>query len=211
MYLTRIPLDKKKQHTQVALNNPNLFHGAIEHTFKNRDERKLWRIDSLRGKLYLMIVSSTLPDYSSLLWQYAPEGSQAETKNYDEFLNSIKNGDHFYFKLCANPTRCRPIKENQKRGTLYACKTKAQQKDWLIRKSEKNGFDVSDHDFQIVSTTSNQFIKGKDEERMDVKLLQVVYFGTLTVTDKDVFKKALTCGIGKGKAFGTGMITVARI
>ena len=210
MYLIRIALDKKKKHTQLALNNPNLFHGAIEHTFKNQEERKLWRVDTLRGKSYLMIVSQTTPDLSSLIWQYAPEGSQAEVKDYDILLDRIKNGDTYYFKLCADPTRCRPIREGQKRGTLYSCNTKETQKDWLINKSKICGFEIQENNFQILSSRKIQFAKGQQENRIDVKMNVVTYFGILKVTDAETFKKALTGGIGRRKAFGTGMITIAR-
>ena len=63
-YLTRIELDPYKKLTQLALKNANMIHGTIEKVFGNEAERKLWRIDSLRGRRYLMIVSQTLPDFT---------------------------------------------------------------------------------------------------------------------------------------------------
>ena len=43
------------------------------------------------------------------------------------------------------------------------------------------------------------------------RLLAVTYEGVLTVTDTELFCKALTEGIGRGKAYGMGLLTVARV
>ena len=43
-----------------------------------------------------------------------------------------------------------------------------------------------------------------------VKLLGVTYEGLLTVTDAEKFREALTGGIGRGKAYGLGLLTVVR-
>lgn len=91
-YLTRIELDPYKKLTQLALKNANMIHGTIEKVFGNEAERKLWRIDSLRGRRYLMIVSRTLPDFTPLLAQFAPDGAKSQSKSYDAFLESIKDG-----------------------------------------------------------------------------------------------------------------------
>ena len=42
-------------------------------------------------------------------------------------------------------------------------------------------------------------------------LLTVTYEGVLEVTDAAAFREALTNGIGRGKAYGMGMMTVMRI
>ena len=43
-----------------------------------------------------------------------------------------------------------------------------------------------------------------------VTLLSVTYEGVLQVTDPEAFCCALTQGIGRGKAYGMGMLTVVR-
>ena len=51
-------------------------------------------------------------------------------------------------------------------------------------------------------------IKNRNSNKK-VRLLAVTYEGILTVTDEDSFRKALVNGIGREKAYGLGMITVA--
>lgn len=41
-----------------------------------------------------------------------------------------------------------------------------------------------------------------------VSFLAVTYEGILQVTDAELFRKALTDGIGREKAYGMGMLTV---
>lgn len=42
-------------------------------------------------------------------------------------------------------------------------------------------------------------------------LLSVTYEGILKVTDAEKFQKILIEGIGRGKAFGMGMLTIAKV
>ena len=51
-----------------------------------------------------------------------------------------------------------------------------------------------------------QFHKGAS--RQTVSIRSVTYEGALAVTDAELFKKLLTEGIGRGKAYGLGLMTV---
>ena len=42
-------------------------------------------------------------------------------------------------------------------------------------------------------------------------LREATYEGVLTVTDVDKFKELLCNGIGRGKAYGMGLLTVMRL
>ena len=41
-------------------------------------------------------------------------------------------------------------------------------------------------------------------------MLAVTYEGMLTVTDAELFRQALTQGIGREKAYGMGLLTIMR-
>ena len=43
-----------------------------------------------------------------------------------------------------------------------------------------------------------------------VALLSVTFDGILTVADPELFRKALVSGIGRGKAYGNGLLTITR-
>ena len=54
----------------IALANPQRFHGAVEQAFPGERRRRLWRLDPLGGKLYLMILSEDAPDLSGIAEQF---------------------------------------------------------------------------------------------------------------------------------------------
>ena len=212
MYLTRIELDMHKKMTQIAMRNPNIFHGAIENTFKDNTERKLWRIDTLRGRRYLMIVSRTLPDFSSMLWQFAPAGAESQSKPYDDFLNGIKEGQKWAFRLCATPTASKKTDEDRtKRGKPCTIVEKEEQLKWLLKRAERNGFHTDEKQVSIIDPGPIDFKKGTGDNQFRFRMRKVTFNGTLTVTDAELFKAALVNGIGREKAFGGGLLTVAPI
>ena len=51
----------------------------------------------------------------------------------------------------------------------------------------------------------------KGAQRQNVRMLAVTYEGILAVTDAQAFRMALTKGIGREKAYGMGLLTIAGI
>ena len=76
--------------------------------------------------------------------------------------------------------------------------------NYLIDRSDKNGFSLIKEDFSIVERGYEVFKKAVKP----IRLIKVVYEGILTVSDADLFKKLLTEGMGKKKAYGFGLMTV---
>lgn len=209
-YLTRIELDPYKKLTQLALNNANMFHGAIEKTFDNTEERKLWRVDSLRGRRYLMIVSSSCPDFTPLLHQFAPDGAESQTKSYDAFLDSIEEGSKWNFRLCGVPLVSKKMPDNPMgTGKRFAIIKEEEQKEWLFKKGALHGFTVDPDRLLVLDKGPADLRKGAGDDRHEFKIRKVVFDGVLTVTDPDAMRLALVNGIGRERAFGGGMITIA--
>ena len=85
-----------------------------------------------------------------------------------------------------------------------------EQVEWLKRKGEQSGFEILNLQFdkgekEKVSKKSD----GKVVHTLD--LLQVHFTGILRVNNVDDFKRAYSNGIGSGKAFGCGMLLLARV
>ena len=74
MYLSRITLNTALRETMKALVSPNLFHGAIECSFDGARARRLWRIDDLNGKKYILLVSEAVPDLKQFAEQFGYAG-----------------------------------------------------------------------------------------------------------------------------------------
>lgn len=208
MYLTRIELDVYRRSTMRALTKPNYLHGAVEAAFPNERERgrRLWRLDTLYGKQYLMLVSEQKPDLQKMQVNYGTD-TPWETREYTPLLNRIQTDGVWRFCLTANPTKsCKT--EQDARGKVHAHISTQYQEQWLMERAEKHGFSVQPDEFEVVSSQWYSFQKG--EKRRRVSLLAVTYEGILRVTDAEAFRKTLTEGIGRGKAYGMGMLTVMR-
>ena len=212
MYLTRMELVMSKRDTRKALLSPSLFHGTIESSFPGKRERRLWRVDELQGKYYLLLLSEQSPDLSHAANQFGMEGNGEpwQTKSYDALLDRIQNGSAWQFRLTANPTKSIKSPEAGKRGTVCAHITPEYQLKWLLDRCGDHGFSISPEEVAVIQSQWRRFYKG-DQRKKPVSLLSVTFEGILTVTDAVRFRQALTEGIGRGKAFGLGLLTVIRL
>ena len=209
-YLSRVTLDLTRRNTMKALASANLIHGAIEKSFEGPRRRNLWRVDTVGGHTYLLILSDGQPELSNVCTQFSPQGVEKawESKPYEPLLGRIHEGDVWHFRLTANPTHSSK-KDGGERGKVYGHITPEYQKQWLMDRSEKNGFHLEGEDFRVVERRWLRFHKGPEGGR-PVTLLSVTYEGILKVTDSEAFKHVLCKGIGRGKAYGLGLLTVAK-
>lgn len=207
MYLSRVQIDFLNRRKTKDLSHLGAYHNWVESAFRkferdNERTRKLWRIDTLCGKKYLLILSNEKPDIQALE-KYGIENS-AQTKSYDKLINSIEDGKKYRFRATLNPVHS--IKtEKSNRGRIVPHITVEQQMKFLLERAEKNGFLLDDKDFIIVE---RDFKLLKKSNQRDIRISVVSYEGLLTVTNKDLFINLLILGIGREKAYGCGMITV---
>lgn len=207
MYLSRVAIDTQNRKKTKNLTHLGAYHNWVESSFPNEIEgnvrsRKLWRIDTLRGQKYLLIVSKEKPDVA-ILERYGIPGT-AQTKEYDKFLNSIEEGKSYMFRVTLNPVKSLSQGVG-KRGKVVPEITAEQQLKYLENRADKFGFLLIPGEYRIVERGWEPF--GKQGQGI-IRLRKATYEGILKVTDKDVFYRTLTEGIGKKKAYGFGMMTV---
>lgn len=204
MKLSRVFLDLTRRETMRALTSPQMLHGAIESCFPGERQRHLWRLDWLGDRCCLLLTSSRTPDLTSLAAQFGSPNMPPETKDYRPFLDRLTNGTQWRFRLCANPVHA-VCEESGTRGKITAHVTTAQQCKWLLDRAQKHGFALRDGDFDVVQSRWMDFSK-HDANRVVIR--QVTFEGVLTITDADVLREAMTYGIGRGKAYGCGLLTL---
>ena len=213
MYLSRIALDTKKRETMRALASPQLLHGAVEQSFGRERRRNLWRIDWLGETCYLLVLSTERPDFMHIADQFGYPALQwpFETKEYGPLLERLRLGQIWRFRLCANPVRssCKEKDKASGRGKVFAHVTQEQQRQWLLARVETCGFALEENAFDIVHTQWLKFHKGRDGSR-EIMLRTATFEGVLTISDLELFKQTLLFGIGRAKAYGCGLLTIAR-
>lgn len=207
MYLSQVEIDTSDRYKIRDLTHLGAYHNWVEQSFpeevslKERT-RKLWRVDQLNGKQYLLVVSSEKPNLK-LLEYYGVNGS-ARTKAYDEFLNSLGNGTKARFKVALNPVIAKKQEGNQ-RGRVVPYLSEQDQLNFLLKRAEKNGFLLNDGDFFI---TERKFEVLKKSRQKNLHLSKVTYEGLLEIGDANIFRETLKKGFGKKKAYGFGMMTI---
>lgn len=217
MYLSRIALNTRRRSTMTALASPQKLHAAVESSFPpdlSENSRNLWRIDRLGNDIYLLVLSNGKPDFSHIVEQFGWPGVEQkwETKSYIHFMERIEAGQRWQFRLRANPVHCvkqtsgLQAQEPAKRGKVYAHVTVQQQEKWLLERAAKNGFKLSEGSFHVVQQEMRQFLR----RRKPVTLGIATFEGILEVADVTLFLRTLVCGIGRAKAYGCGLLTIAR-
>lgn len=188
MYISRVEIDRYNRRRVRDLTHVGAYHAWVEESFPSELEqsirtRKLWRIDRIQGKDYLIIVSKEKPNLKKLE-KYGVVGS-AQTKHYQHFLDNIKTGCRMNFRVVLNPVISISSPDKSKRGVVKPHVTIEHQMDFLVKRSEKNGFSLVGESFSIVERGYEVFQKPEKP----IRLSKVVYEGTLTVSDETLFKK----------------------
>ena len=93
MYLSRAELDPTRRETMVALISPQKFHGAVENAFPGARRRRLWRLDRLGERLYLLLLSEDAPELSGVVAESSEEMQKAMEdgkSTYDMFASAME-------------------------------------------------------------------------------------------------------------------------
>jgi len=180
----------------------------------------LYRIEPSReARVSILAQSVTEPDWSRL-----PEWcTEDQTKSVVAFYDRIATGQTLTFRLRANPTKIageRPDGGHLVNARRKVLRDPVMQIEWLVRAGERSGFDpVFVHvarrapDGTITGTVDVPDVRIVPEP--DVRgngnrtLGSVRFEGRLTVRDADQFRRTLADGVGRGKAYGFGLLSVA--
>ncbi|MFJ1746391.1 type I-E CRISPR-associated protein Cas6/Cse3/CasE [Streptomyces sp. NPDC088116] len=237
MYLTRFRVNTGRSDAQRLLSSPHLMHGAVNMSFPippPRDgsgPRVLWRIDrDTAAETLLFIVSPTRPDLTHLVDQAgwpAADGPGWTTFAYGQFLTALAKGDTWGFRLTANPVHSIHHQHSKKGEPTKraAHRTPHHQMRWLLDRQERAGFEIvqkpeerrllergDEHELIVRDQRPLQFRRPPAKaSRDDVRFTKVTFDGRLRVTDPDVLRRTLTHGLGKAKAYGCGLMTLAPV
>lgn len=195
----------------------------------------LYRVDAPR----ILVLSTQKPNWEKAFegagYLLADSRELPESNPFDP---PLEKGQRLQFMLRANPTRKACVSRsdggqiksktgNSKRTVLITLEDRLA---WLRRKGEAGGFLLVESGLQVIDEgwvhawKTYREDKEKDEVRIEPKenphdadrhkglsFRSVRYFGELMVTDPIVIRKTLATGIGSGKAFGFGLLSIARI
>lgn len=188
--------------------NPNDFSDGQVHVVREMESGFLFRIDPCSSNHAVILVQSAIkPD-----WEYAFYNARhllAAPPEVKSFEPRLSKGQCFRFRLVANPTRRLSKKSPDVKAESIGKRVPVptdQFIQWLARRGKLSGFSIN-NDY-IVIIPSYVYVK-KDKSSQGQHLRSVLYEGLLQITDPDAFRQTLIRGIGSGKAFGFGLLSLA--
>ena len=203
-YLTQIKLNDSRRSTWGILKQLEPVHALVEKMFPNGSERVLWRIDNNYEGPVLYVLSTEVPAATGVVeqfgWPRLSYDEQVRTSRMDAFFNGLSKGDRFGFRIAINPVR---YNGRKRRSALIVGKRAI---DLVKERLESNGFSVGSEIRQVEESHCQLWKNGKRSTRVITS-----FEGILTIEDPDKAVKALTGGIGRMKAYGAGLLTLARI
>lgn len=211
MFLTRMALDTNRPETQQALSSPEQMHHAVEQAADSPGQRCLWRFDRIGHKTYLLMVSCYRPAMLPLHERYGIAGAfpSWETRDYDDLLEQIIAGTVWSFRLCAGVEAFPGTEETMhRRFQRIALRTSDLQKAWLQAQAAPCGFACPAESLTVLG---NGLLTLRSEHHQRGALYHQVWFdGLLRVTDEALLRRALLEGVGFGRSYGMGLITVMK-
>lgn len=205
MYLTRLTLDPRCGEAHRDLADAYDMHRTLVRAFVANDvavsPRFLWRLEAganPAGSPALLVQSrepgnwdvlQSLPGYL----QRSPESKEIELSTL------VRPERHYRFRLQANPTVTR---DGKRRGLSG----ESEQLAWLQRQGERHGFAVG----TALVSDSNLF-DSRRKGGAAILLQRACFEGVLRVISTDALRAALLDGIGPAKAFGCGLLSLARV
>jgi CRISPR system Cascade subunit CasE len=220
MYLSKIELDLTKSGVRGDLGDGHRLHQTVMLGFPERSQpsdnqknecRKDWQVLYRLEGATLLIQSGIKPDWGRLPAGYTPN----QIKELD--FHAIQAGELLKFRLLANPVKQRTFDRQDEAGqpipkvdspgklqqkTMRRLITKEEdQISWLV--DRLNGAELEEC---YVSSPSKIKLKNKQS------IIRTVQFdGTLRVIDSSNFLKVLMQGLGRGRSYGCGLLSLARV
>jgi CRISPR system Cascade subunit CasE len=237
-FLSRLILDPLNTGVRLDLANCQELHITILKSFPQRkasttgarqDFGVLFRVDPDGSNGVMLIVQSAVePDWSELPTGYlAADTARRQNpawKRIDTELSAIGRDQVLSFRLRANPTkRIHELDERQKpefRGKRVELVRESDRTAWLTRKAGQSGFEVlaMEQSQGLLDARATQDTKSRGWRRSArhdsarprdrLTLASVTFEGRLRVLDPDRVRGAIASGIGPGKAYGFGLLSI---
>ncbi|MBK8912975.1 MAG: type I-E CRISPR-associated protein Cas6/Cse3/CasE [Chlorobi bacterium] len=135
----------------------------------------------------VLVRSESAGDYATLAEGYLHKKAEIEEP-------IVERGGVHKLRFCVNPTRC-----ESRTGKRFGLKGSRSQEQWAGEQLRRAGFEVI-----RLERVQEEWLQGSNGAR----LLAVDFRGVVVITDEERAKEAVAKGIGRGKAWGCGMVVL---
>lgn len=156
----------------------------------------LYRIETTAVGVHILMQSTTCPDSDRL----APGYSIAGSRGVGPLLDQLDTGTSVRYRITANPTKSAfTRRERGKREGLAGTAAV----EWWQRKANVCGLDLTH-----VETTGTAHLTGT-RGKGRIHLAATTFEGTATIADVKAIRDSILTGIGRGRAYGCGLLSIA--
>lgn len=200
MYLIKIEMNRRDARGLLA--DCQQMHRFITGFFgtDRQSGQILYRTNLVQNKLCIYI-------YAQSPAEHIPDNCEVRQRDITAWLDSMGEGQIWSFDLIAAPTK-KVASEGKKNSQRRILRQPQERQEWLERKAAQNGFSI------IQAQEQEQLhVSGKHKSDKGGMMYHDAYHyqGVLQIIDADAFRQALKKGIGSGKSYGFGMMTVKRL
>jgi len=235
MHLSRLVLNPRSRAVRNDLSDCRSLHRTILSAFPQAQKEQggaraefglLFRADAepRSGRITLLVQSSVEPDWSRAPKDYLlddfGELDNPAVKRIDEVYDALGKGARLRFRLRANPTKRLPLlienRVGKERGKRVEIFREEDQLAWLARKAGEHGFRllaarINPKVLNARANPESKVIGWRDRSRPPMKFGSALFDGELEIADAEKFRQTLAGGIGSGKAYGFGLLSIAPI
>ncbi|MEU0982998.1 type I-E CRISPR-associated protein Cas6/Cse3/CasE [Streptomyces griseus] len=130
---------------------------------------------------------------------------QADIKSLTPMFTALRKGLAVRYRIVLNPAKRErlPIEAKGKRGRIVPL-SGADADQWWLRRAAESGLHV-----HVLTPTNMPPIRPRRQDTDGMRHSLIRYDGTATVTDPDTLHEAVLAGIGRGKPYGAGLLSLA--
>ncbi|MEN6642387.1 MAG: type I-E CRISPR-associated protein Cas6/Cse3/CasE [Armatimonadia bacterium] len=199
LYLTRLVLNPESPRVQAELMRPYQLHRTLWRAFgENASGRLLYRLETDAAVPVLLVQSPWSGDWAHLSrvgYLHEPHELLLENPAEKLFTPRFEPGQVLRFRLRANPT--------YKVGSRRLGHLNPQwQTAWLARKGAQSGFSV------VEAVGRGEGFQALQKGPQRLRMYSVLFEGLLQVQEAEGMAEAIRNGIGSGKGFGFGLLSV---
>lgn len=187
--------DATQMHRTVMRLAPDNLGDSPRHT-----AGLLYRIDESSSASTLLVQAQHI-DAHRLPADYG----HAEIKDLAPMFAALRKGMAVNYRIVVNPVKRErlPLEQKNQRGRVIPL-SGSEADQWWIQRATSAG--LQPHVLTPTNLAPAQ-PRGVDAPRMRHSLIR--YDGTATVTDPDALTQAVLTGLGRGKAYGAGLLSLA--
>ncbi|MEV1010384.1 type I-E CRISPR-associated protein Cas6/Cse3/CasE [Streptomyces sp. NPDC049881] len=213
-WLARLTLDTSRADVREELRNAVAMHRRVMSLFPGmpaRDEARkhlgvLHRVEQSGRQAVLMVQSNRKAAPERLPDGYAVSSA---SRDIDPLLAAVAHGRRLSYRCDANPIRrpTRTTRDVYKNLPPVVALHGRPADDWWHRRAELAGLKIHTHLSHPLGAAVGR--RGEGSGAQNVRHHRVRFEGTAEIVDPDALRAAMTGGIGKGKAYGCGLLTIA--